>query len=119
MSRAESVACADLSYRFLWLNVQPDEVPDLAKIRRLILDVLKPHHPNIVELAGALTAQEIDCAVRIKVLEMDDKTETLEIVVEGADIHFDGLVESIKKLGGSLHSIDEVVAVSDDSEAQD
>ncbi len=92
---------------------------DLAKIRRLILDVLKPHHPNVVEFAGALSAQGVDYAVTINVLEMDDKTETLEVVVEGADIRFDDLVESIKQLGGSLHSIDEVVAISEDNDSRD
>lgn len=90
----------------------------MAKITRLTLDVLKPHHPNIVEFAGALTTQDCSCEVKIKVLEMDDKTETLEVIVEGADIHFDRLVESIKELGGSLHSIDEVVAATDDGEEQ-
>ncbi len=91
----------------------------MAKIRRLILDVLKPHHPNVVELAGALSAQGADYAVTINVLEMDDKTETLEVVVEGSDIHFDRLVERITELGGSLHSIDEVVAIADDNDSQD
>ncbi len=91
----------------------------MAKIRRLILDVLKPHHPNVVEFAGALSAQGVDYGVTINVLEMDDKTETLEVVVEGADIQFDRIVASIKELGGSLHSIDEVVAISDDNELQD
>lgn len=91
----------------------------MAKIRRLILDVLKPHHPNVVEFAGALSAQGVDYAVTINVLEMDDKTETLEVVIEGTDIQFDRIVESIKELGGSLHSIDEVVAISDDNDSQD
>jgi hypothetical protein len=80
---------------------------------------LKPHHPNVVEFAEALSAQGADYSVTINVLEMDDKTETLEVVVEGDDIHFDDLVKSIKALGGSLHSIDEVVAISDNNDLKD
>jgi hypothetical protein len=94
-------------------------VLDLAKIRRLTLDVLKPHHPNVVDFAHALSAKGADYAVTINVIEMDDKTETLEVVVEGADVNFDALVESIKELGGSLHSIDEVVTISADNDLQD
>ncbi len=90
----------------------------MAKVKRLILDVLKPHHPNVVEFAQTLSARGLDYAVTINVIEMDDKTETLEVLVEGDDIRFDDLVASIKELGGSLHSIDEVFAVSEGEQPQ-
>ena len=45
---------------------------------------------------------------------MDDKTETLELIIEGNDIQLDNIVAAINELGGSVHSIDgvEVVNVS-------
>ena len=39
---------------------------------------------------------------------MDEKTETVQIIIEGEDIDFDVITETIASLGGSLHSIDEV-----------
>ena len=41
-------------------------------------------------------------------LEVDENTETLQVVVEGDAINFDAVQSSISDLGGSLHSIDEV-----------
>jgi hypothetical protein len=40
--------------------------------------------------------------------EVDEKTESVILVIEGEDILFDAIVETIKNLGGSLHSIDAV-----------
>ncbi len=88
-----------------------------VKLRRLRLDVLKPHHPNILEFARTLCAEGVDYHVAVYVVEMDDKTETLELIVEGDDIEFEVLVERIKQLGASLHSIDEVAVVSVGSDA--
>ncbi len=83
-----------------------------VRLQRLRLDVLKPHHPNILEFARDLCAEGVDYRVAISVLEMDDKTETLELIVEGEDIEFESLCERIKQLGGSVHSVDEVAVLS-------
>ena len=76
-------------------------------IRRLVLDVLVPHQPNIVDLARTLASQG-EYAVKATVVEMDDKTETLVVIIEGADVDFDLIKDAITDFGGSLHSIDEV-----------
>ena len=80
----------------------------MAKVKRVRLDVLKPHYPDILEFAAGLAQGGPDYEIKIQVLEMDEKTETVEIVVEGDDVKFAQLTETIKALGGSLHSIDEV-----------
>lgn len=79
----------------------------MAVIRRLVLDVLTPHQPSIVDFARTLASLG-DYEVRVTVLEMDDKTETLLVVIEGADVDFDGVEAAIRDFGASLHSIDEV-----------
>ena len=79
----------------------------MAVIRRLVLDVLTPHEPNIVDFARILASQG-DYEVSVTVLEMDDKTETLLVVIEGEDVDFDGIAAAISDFGASLHSIDEV-----------
>ena len=79
----------------------------MTRVRRLVLDVLKPHHPSVLEL-GKLLAGQAGLQVKLTVLEMDDKTETLQIEITGADIDFDRLHDAINAFGASLHSIDEV-----------
>jgi hypothetical protein len=79
----------------------------MVLVKRLVLDVLKPHHPSVLEF-GRLLAQQGELLVRLTVLEMDDKTETLQLVIEGPDIDFDRVQAAIIEFGASLHSIDEV-----------
>jgi hypothetical protein len=79
----------------------------MVLVKRLVLDVLKPHHPSVLEL-GRLLAEQGEHLVRLTVLEMDDRTETLQVVIEGPDINFDRIQVAITEFGASLHSIDEV-----------
>ncbi len=82
----------------------------LAKIRRVVLDTLKPMEPTIIELAKQISLQEGVSAVNISIVEIDRKVENAKITVEGDDIHYEELADLIQDLGGSIHSIDEVVA---------
>lgn len=82
-------------------------------VKRLVLDVLKPHQPNALEFSVSLARAGGDYRVCITVLEIDDKTETLRVVVEGDAIDFDAVQSVIGDLGGSLHSVDEVEARSE------
>ena len=79
----------------------------MVRVRRLVLDVLKPHHPNILEF-GQLLARQGGYRVKVNVLEMDDLTETLQVVIDGANIDFERIQAAISDFGASLHSIDEV-----------
>ena len=80
----------------------------MAKIKRVVLDVLKPHQPSAIHFAKALADQGTQCNVKITVEEVDEKTESITLVIEGEDISFDAVVDTINELGGSLHSIDMV-----------
>ena len=40
--------------------------------------------------------------------ERDEKTESTVLVITGRDIQFEAIEEAIKRMGASLHSIDEV-----------
>ena len=80
----------------------------MVLVKRIVLDVLKPHQPNGLEFAKAIAAHGSDYRVTFTVQEVDEKTETVQIVIEGADVEFDVIAETIASLGGSLHSIDEV-----------
>ena len=80
----------------------------MVLVKRLVLDVLKPHQPNALEFSQAIAKAGGDYRVCTTVLEVDEKTETLQVIVEGDAIDFDALQSSISDFGGSLHSIDEV-----------
>ncbi|MDD9940223.1 MAG: DUF211 domain-containing protein [Myxococcales bacterium] len=80
----------------------------MVRIKRLVLDVLKPHEPNSLEFARAVAQKVGGCSVKLTVTEMDDKTATTVLIVEGDDIRFEAIQEAVSQMGGSLHSIDEV-----------
>lgn len=79
----------------------------MTRIRRLVLDVLKAHQPSVLEL-GRLLAEQDGLKVKLTVLEIDEKTETLQIEITGDDIDFQRVRDAIDGFGASLHSIDEV-----------
>jgi len=81
-----------------------------AKIRRVVLDVLKPHDPSIVELSQLLASLPGVDGVNISIYEVDRKVENAKITVEGNDLDYDAILETIENAGGTVHSIDEAVA---------
>ncbi len=77
-------------------------------VRRMVLDVLKPHEPDLPELATRLSEIDGIDAVNISLVEIDQSTESVRITVEGDCINLDHLKETMKDCGASIHSIDEV-----------
>jgi len=79
-----------------------------VQISRLVLDVLKPHQPTIIELGRALGklngVNQIDIVLR----EVDVNTETVKIIIEGEDINYKEVSEVITHFGAAIHSVDEV-----------
>jgi hypothetical protein len=82
-------------------------------LKKIVLDVLKPlKGPSIVELAQTLSGLEGVGQVVITVNEIDVETVTLTITIEGNSIDYEVVRETIERLGGIIHSIDQVVASS-------
>jgi len=79
----------------------------MVAIKRLVLDILKPHHPNALEF-GTLLAAQGRHRVKVTVVEIDEMTDSLQVEIEGPDIDFARLQTAIAESGASLHSIDEV-----------
>lgn len=84
----------------------------MTATKRIVLDVLKPHDPNILDF-GRFIAGRGEYRVRVTMLEMDDATQTLQVVIEGDDIDFANIEEAITGFGASLHSIDEIEVLSE------
>jgi len=80
----------------------------MVSVKRIVLDVLKPHQPNALEFSQVIAEVGVDYRVRLTVLEVDENTETLQIEVKGNAIDFEAIQSTISEMGGSLHSIDEV-----------
>jgi len=94
----------------------------MVKVQRIVLDVLKPHSPNGLEFSTQLAEKCPGCRFNFKVLEVDEKTETVIIIVESENIPFDDVSGVISTMGASIHSIDEVEVIgvndSEDSSTQ-
>ena len=82
-------------------------------IKRVVLDVLKPHQPNVLEFASAIADKHSGCRVMVTVTEVDEKTETTVVGIESNDIPYEAIVDTITSLGASVHSIDEVEVSSE------
>jgi hypothetical protein len=81
----------------------------LADLKRIVLDVLKPHQPNVLALSNALADLGEDYRVSVEVDEVDEKTETVVVEIEGDRLDFERIEQTIRAVGGSLHSIDKVL----------
>ena len=79
-------------------------------IRRLILDVLKPHNPSVVELSEALSRLDGVEGVNVIIYEMDQQVENAKIIVAGNSINFESIKKKLEELGATIHSVDEVAA---------
>ena len=88
----------------------------MTQVKRLILDILKPHKPNALDFASSLAELSEDLEVTVTVIAVDEKTETIEMLLLGSDINFQHVSERIKELGGSIHSIDEVHVIGSKTE---
>ena len=85
----------------------------MLAVKRIVLDVLKPHQPNALEFCQALAKAGSDYRVRLTVIEVDENTETLEIEISASSIDIDVIQATISNNGGSLHSIDEVEVLNE------
>jgi hypothetical protein len=79
-------------------------------IRRLVLDVLKPHKPSVVDLSEALSHLEGVEGVNIIIYEIDQQVENAKVIIAGNPISFEDIKKKLEELGATIHSVDEVAA---------
>ncbi|MGD2065978.1 MAG: DUF211 domain-containing protein [Candidatus Bathyarchaeota archaeon] len=79
-------------------------------IRRLVLDVLKPHKPSVVEVSEALSHLSGVEGVNIIINEIDQQVENAKIIVAGISINYEEIRSKLQEFGATIHSIDEVAA---------
>jgi uncharacterized protein len=86
----------------------------MVLVKRLVLDILKPHQPNSLDFSRTLAEVGDDYQVNLTVIEIDENTESVEVEIKARDIDFEAVQAAITQMSGSLHSID-VVEVSSEA----
>ncbi len=86
-----------------------------TKLRRVVLDVLKPHSPSLPEFATNLASIPGVKGANVTLIEIDKETETIKVTIEGR-LDYPRIRASIEEWGGVIHSVDEVSAGDIDSE---
>jgi hypothetical protein len=81
-----------------------------VSIKRLVLDVLKPHNPGIIELAEELSRIPEVSGVNISLSEVDQETDTVKIVIEGTAVDYDEVRNALEAFDAVIHSVDNVVS---------
>ncbi len=82
----------------------------MTDIKRLVLDVLKPHQPSIVELSRRLAVLHGVTGVNCTIDEVDQETESLKITIEGTAIDYEKVEATVREMGAVIHSVDSVSA---------
>ncbi|MBI3033900.1 DUF211 domain-containing protein [Candidatus Woesearchaeota archaeon] len=74
----------------------------------MVLDVLKPHEPSILELSKKLSSVAGVGAVDITIVSVDRRVETAKVTIEGGDFQYDKILKVINDYGATVKSIDRV-----------
>jgi len=78
----------------------------LSDIKRIVLDVLKPHKPSLVDmslrLAGIKGVDGVSCTLD----EVDQETESVKVTIEGPAINYQNVEDTLRELGAVIHSVD-------------
>ena len=82
----------------------------MTNIKRIILDVLKPHTPSIIEVAEKIGRLDGISGVNISLEEVDADTDSVKITIEGNNIDYELVKNEITECGAVIHSIDGVSA---------
>lgn len=78
----------------------------IIMLKRLILDVLKPHEPNVAIFSEELSELEGVDGVTVSLLEIDKEVENVKVTIKGK-LNFEKIKQKIRDLGASIHSVDE------------
>ena len=78
------------------------------KIIHIVLDVLKPHQPPLPDFASFVGELDGIKRVDVTVVEMDEKTESLRIIIDG-NVDYENLRAHMARQGAVIHSVDQVV----------
>lgn len=80
----------------------------MAPVRRLVVDVLKPHEPSTLAFTRRVASVESVGGVNTTLVELDKDVLNVKLTVEGESVEYDAVEAAIEDLGGTIHSVDQV-----------
>ncbi|HEX9340240.1 MAG TPA: DUF211 domain-containing protein [Thermoplasmata archaeon] len=78
----------------------------MSDIKRIVLDVLKPHRPSLVDMSLRLSGLKGVDGVSLTLDEVDQETESVKVTIEGSAINYPSVEEALRELGAVIHSVD-------------
>ncbi len=78
----------------------------MTEVKRLVLDVLKPHKPSLVDMSVRLSTLKGVDGVSCSLEEVDQETESVKVTLEGTSINYDAVEAALRELGAVIHSVD-------------
>lgn len=82
----------------------------MSYVRRLVLDVMKPHDPSVIDISESLARLEKVHGVNIVVVEIDREVENVKITIEGEGLDYVEIKKNLSDFGVAIHSIDLVAS---------
>jgi hypothetical protein len=80
----------------------------MADVRRIVIDVLKPHEPSLLQFTQDVSAAEGVEAVTTSLVELDSEVQNIKITAEGEALEYSRLEAAVTDAGGTVHSVDQV-----------
>ena len=80
----------------------------MAPVRRIVVDVLKPHDPPLLEFARRVGDVEGVEGVNASLVELDNEVQNVKLTFEGETLAFEEIEATVERLGGTVHSVDQV-----------
>lgn len=82
----------------------------MSKIRRQVLDILKPHEPRLTEFTKKINEQAGVESVNATLIENDEDVQNIKLTIQGDEIDEKMVKNAIEGFGASIHSVDQVVS---------
>jgi hypothetical protein len=80
----------------------------MVAVRRLVIDVLKPHDPPLVEFARRVGEVDTVEGISASLIELDNEVQNVKLTFEGTDLDVEAVEGAVERIGGTVHSVDEV-----------
>jgi hypothetical protein len=77
----------------------------MVSVRRLVLDLLKPHGPDVVKFAESVAGCEGVAGVNVVLMETDKEVQNVKMTIEGESIPVDTVHDAVTDLGGTGESV--------------
>jgi len=79
-----------------------------VRIRRILLDALKPRDTSVVDLSKTLCSVEGVDECGVVVVDVDVKTETIKLTMKGHNIDYDAMSKIMEEQALSIKGVDEI-----------